>query len=136
MPELVTWNDIYSVQIQRFDAQHKLLFKIINRLNDAMETAKTPRATAGALNELVDYLRTHFADEENAMKKFGYPGYDRHSVEHQQFNQQMQDFRQKFVAGKVAVSDEMMQFIQTWLKQHILRTDRAYSSFLVGKGIR
>jgi methyl-accepting chemotaxis protein/hemerythrin len=136
MPDLISWNDIYSVQIQRFDAQHKVLFKIINRLNDAADAATSPRAIAGALNELVEYLRTHFADEEGAMVKYGYPGYDRHLSEHQQFTKQVQDFRQKFAAGKVAVSNELMQFLQTWLKQHILRTDRAYSSFLVGKGIR
>ncbi len=136
MPELVAWNEIYSVQIQRFDSQHKLLFKIINRLNDAMLSSNNQRAMAGALNELVEYLKTHFTDEESAMVKFAYPGYDRHSAEHKHFTQQMLDFRQKFVAGKVTVSQEMMQFITTWLKQHILRTDRAYSSFLVGKGIR
>jgi hemerythrin-like metal-binding protein len=135
MPELVAWNDIYSVKIQRFDAQHKVLFKIINRLNDNMESGNGHRAMANALNELVEYLRTHFTDEESAMTKFAYPGYQRHCAEHQQFTQQVLDFRQKFTAGKVAVSQEMMQFLQTWLKQHILRTDRAYSTFLVGKGI-
>jgi hemerythrin len=135
MAELIPWNDIYSVNIQRFDTQHKTLFKLINKLNDGMVGGMGFRSMNAALNDLVEFLRTHFTDEESAMQKFGYPGYELHAAQHQQFTRNVLDFKQKFGTGKVTVSHELLTFFQTWLQQHILRSDRAYGSFLAGKGV-
>ncbi len=39
-------------------------------------------------------------------------------------------------AGKASVPVSLLFFMQDWLKQHILKTDRQYSAFLNARGVR
>jgi hemerythrin len=39
-------------------------------------------------------------------------------------------------AGKTGVPVSLMLFLQTWLREHILVSDKAYSSFLNARGVR
>jgi hemerythrin len=42
-------------------------------------------------------------------------------------------FQKDLQAGKAGLSMELMNFLMSWLKEHILQTDRAYVSHLEGK---
>jgi hemerythrin len=43
--------------------------------------------------------------------------------------------QQEFPAGKTAVTTELMNFMLTWLTNHILHTDKRYGAFLRGERI-
>ena len=135
MPDFLPWSDIYGVRIQKFDVQHKALFRIVNDLHQAMGTGGN-RGVASALNELIDFFQTHFAAEESAMQQHGFAGLDRHRAEHAQLTGHLADFKRKFDAGKVTVSLELLTFLQAWIKHHILLTDKTYSSHLTAQGMR
>ena len=129
MPGLFTWNEIYSVRHQRLDGQHKRLFEILYELEDSIDI-RGQRMMASMVEELVDFFRSHFAAEENAMQQAAYPGYERHRLEHQRLLAHLLEFKRKFDAGTVAVSSELITFLKTWLQHHILTVDKAYCPYL------
>jgi hemerythrin len=49
---------------------------------------------------------------------------------------QVVDIQNKFKAGEAMVSMELMTFLKDWLVNHIQGTDKKYSSFLRGKGVK
>lgn len=83
--ELVRWDKSFSVNVSRFDEEHKSIVLIINKLIVAMENNDKFESVSDALNEMTSYARTHFKAEENYMKNLGYPGYQKHREEHRDF---------------------------------------------------
>ena len=67
----------YSVNIASIDAQHQKLFAIADELHEAMRNGQAGPVLAKTLDRLVQYTKTHFANEEGLMKIHGYPGIHR-----------------------------------------------------------
>ena len=42
---LIEWNDLYSVNIEEMDQQHKQLLNIVNEFDEAVEAKKEEEAT-------------------------------------------------------------------------------------------
>ena len=83
---LFQWKPEYSVGIERFDRQHRVLVGFLNELYEAMRAGHGRRALANVLNGLMVYTRTHFADEEEWMKRCGYPGFAEHKRKHERMS--------------------------------------------------
>jgi len=129
------WNDNLSVNIKEIDEQHKKLLAMINELFDAMKTGKGKEVTGKTLTGLIEYVGTHFANEERLMEKHNYPGFIAHKGEHTKLTQQAKDIHHQFLQGKPVLNVELMNFLKSWLQNHILGTDKKYSPFLNGKGV-
>jgi hemerythrin len=126
-PELVAWNTSYSVGIPRIDAQHQGLIGLVNQLYAAMQDGKAQAALSPILDELLRYAEIHFASEESLMAERRYSGLAMHRQQHRSFTEQARDLREKFRAGRLAVSIETLQFLKNWLTNHILNSDQAYA---------
>ena len=68
------WKPEYSVGIEKFDRQHKVLVHFLNELYEALQAGQGRKALAHVLNGLIVYTNTHFAAEEKLMERYGYPG--------------------------------------------------------------
>jgi hemerythrin len=75
------------------------------------------------------YAGLHFAAEESLMERHEFPGLSTHRVQHEMFRNKMMAFLEKHRAAKPGVSLELLLFLQTWLKTHVLKTDKQYSAF-------
>ncbi|MGZ4816489.1 MAG: bacteriohemerythrin [Terriglobales bacterium] len=126
----MTWNDSYSVKVRAIDDQHKQLFDLVNQLHDAMRAGQARGFLAQALERLIRYTRTHFSDEEDAMAQVDYPDYLAHVAEHRNFTQRVETFSREFKAGTVGLSVEVMEFLQKWLVDHIMKVDQKYAPIL------
>jgi methyl-accepting chemotaxis protein/hemerythrin len=69
------------------------------------------------------------------MKKYGYPDYEEHSLEHQKLLVQVQEFKSDYDAGIKTMTVEVMGFLVDWLIDHIAQSDRKYAPFLKSKGV-
>ena len=127
---LFTWNDSYSVSVQQFDDQHKVLFNLINELHDAMSQGKGRDRIGQTLNTLISYTRGHFSAEEAALRKASYPDYDQHKKEHDAFTAKVLGFETTYRAGTSNLSVQLMNFLRDWLSDHILRNDKQYAPYL------
>ncbi|MFY9844523.1 MAG: bacteriohemerythrin [Terriglobales bacterium] len=130
------WTEKYSVNIAALDNHHKRFFTNINELNDALASGTGGSVTGRILQKLIDHALHHFAAEETLMAEYGFPGTAAHRTEHDRFTQAVAKFLADHRAGKPGVPVSLMLFLQNWLKEHILITDKAYSAFLNDRGVR
>jgi hemerythrin len=127
---LWNWSPEYSVEEDSLDRQHQELFRMLNDLHDAMKEGTGAQAAPGILKNLVQYVLEHFACEEALMAQAGYPDLARHKAEHDKLTDELAQILQDFESGKVALSMKLLQFLRTWLQDHILGCDKKYAPFL------
>jgi hemerythrin len=132
----VTWTPQCSVGIARFDQQHQGWIDLINRLNDAMRVGKGRDAVGPVLSEVIEYTRTHFRDEERAMKAARYAAFAAHKAAHDAFIAEITQLQSAHSAGQVAISVAVSARLSDWFMQHIREMDRSYAPHLQAAGIR
>jgi len=130
------WKPAYSVKIASLDQQHQKLFSIIDQLQHALEMAKGQSVVKSVLDQLVSYTIQHFQAEEALLEKQGYPALPSHRAQHKALVDKVLNFQKEYAEGKHGVAPQLMMFLQTWLRDHIMKTDMQYSDFLQSKGVR
>ena len=133
---LVNWSVQLSVNIRQIDEQHKKLVSMLNELHDAMLNGKGRDVLSQILDGLAEYTVTHFATEENLMKKYNYPGYVNHKTEHDRFVEKVSEFKEKLSQGQLTLTMEVLNFLKDWLTSHIMGSDKKYGPFLNERGIK
>lgn len=131
----IVWQEEYSVGVSRLDEQHKRLVAIINRLEDAVEEGEEKGEMVKVLDSLAGYIRTHFTDEERLMSEYGYPGTEEHQKEHVRLAGKVADIYRDYFRGNLPLSAEVMDFLNSWLAEHIAGSDRKYAAFFRRQGL-
>ncbi len=129
----VKWNDSYSVGIESIDNDHKKLLGMINQLQTASHYTTDDGMVDEILNELVEYTKYHFTREENMLKENNYPDYDVHKKQHEAMINQVSIFIDEYRVDSNRTIDDVIQYLKSWLINHINGCDQEYSSFLKGK---
>ncbi len=130
------WDDSYSVGVHQFDAQHQKLFQIINSLADAMRVGKGEDVIREVVGQLAVYTRTHFLQEEVAMRQTGYPDLASHQVQHNKLLADVEKYKSDLLEGRKPNLVAVLNFVQNWLVQHIQKSDKKYSDHLNAHGLR
>lgn len=134
--QLFEWDPSYSVSVQLLDRHHQHLFGLVNGLHFAMLNQQGTAVLAATLEELVTYTRMHFVAEEVLMEAFSFPGYLQHRMEHERLTRTVTEFQSQFLSGQERLSVQLMEFLKSWLADHILGTDKKYSEFFAQRGAR
>jgi hemerythrin-like metal-binding protein len=129
------WKDEYSVNHELIDTQHQELVNRLNGFLDAMRQGKGTAEIENVLAFLGRYVVDHFGTEETVMRKYSYPGYTAHKREHEEL---IADFTEISAdVGKNGVRSvqviQAQEVLVDWLKNHILRMDKALGAFLGGR---
>ena len=130
------WTEVYRVNIAAMDEQHKKLFQTVNELDHALRGGQGNAAVEPILGRLIEYATVHFESEESLMKEHDFPGLSTHRTQHLMFRQTIQKFLEQHQAGSTGVPVSLLMFLQTWLKQHVLKTDKLYSAYLNARGVK
>ena len=88
------------------------------------------------LDKLVEYALVHFAGEESLRKKREFSGLPTHRTQHEMFRQTIASYLEDHEPAEPGVPVSLLLFVQVWLKQHVLKTDKQYSAFLNTRGVR
>jgi len=131
---LAGWNPDYSVNVAPLDDQHKMLFRLIDDLGESIRQGKS-ESLGTTVIELDNYTLYHFITEERLLESYGYPGLERHRKEHEKFAASVKEFKNKLAQDNSTLSMDILNYLQNWLKNHILVTDKKYSSYLNEKGL-
>ncbi len=129
------WKEEYSVGIKIFDDQHKKMFGYINDLNEALMDVEEQAVLFEILKRLIDYTYKHFKDEEDNLRKYGFPQLSEHEEEHRKLTESVKQFSEEFNNYDSAMSVKVMDFLYHWITDHILDSDMKYSEFLKDKEI-
>ncbi len=133
---IMQWDQKFSVGLATIDAQHQKLISYLNELYDAMRQGKGKDKLEKTLQALIAYTSEHFQTEEKLMKQFHYPDAESHFTEHASFVQHAIKFQRDFESGKIMLTTEVMKFLNEWVQNHILGTDKKYSLFFIEKGVK
>lgn len=134
--QYLDWKDEYSVGIESIDHQHKKLINLINHLQTAIDHSTGEQFEREALDELVNYTRTHFAYEEELMESNGYPEFDAHKTQHKNMVDKVEKVLAEYQKDKETAMHNAIEFLKHWLINHINGTDKEYSKFLISKGVK
>jgi len=133
---IMKWSEQLSVKINLFDSEHKKLIEIINKLAEAMGRGEGHKALNTILGELIDYTVTHFKHEEEALQKYNFPGLAEQKKQHEAFVKKIADTKKEYDEGAITLSIPLIDFLTSWIQNHILKTDSGYSEFLLKAGMK
>lgn len=123
---LITWSSELNTGIELIDEQHKRIVEYINQLGVAMRRHDYTFVSV-VLDELVDYVMSHFAFEESLLEEAHYSLAVPHKAIHCMFIQRIEKCRQQYNLGHgKEVTEKLHSMLKSWLVHHIKREDQAY----------
>ncbi len=131
---LFKWSPKYSVNIQAIDDQHRELVNILNRLSKAVIKREGNQAIAEILDALMGYTQTHFVLEESLMQHAKFEDYEAHKLEHKELLEQLHQLGTRHLFEESPIYYEMLSFLKTWIKEHLVGEVRKYSTALQQNG--
>lgn len=131
---MLIWESGYKIGHADMDAEHLILFSLLNQLDTNITAGKTDECLLDVLIALGTYMNYHFAHEEALMKSFGYPDLQPHAAMHQDFMVEVSYLQEQArTDDAVKIATKARQFIRDWLISHILATDSDYAQFVQDK---
>lgn len=118
------WSPEFSVGIEEIDSQHKYLFKLISIFQQAIINQSSVELLANMLDALLEYAENHFRTEEHYFAD--HPESELHLQIHQAFVEQIRQFEKDVRAGKTNLDEDLTTFLENWLTNHIIHTDRRH----------
>lgn len=125
--------------VAMFDAEHRIAVELANRLQEAVAKGESEIALRHVLRRLARYSEEHFAHEEEYMRLSGYPDLERHHTVHERLKSEIVKFEttlQSHAHDREALAAAVVEFIQSWLIEHIRTDDQLLGAYLNTKGIR
>jgi hemerythrin len=124
----ITWDPALETGHDRVDAQHRQLVETFNQLYDAavLEHARQDEVIDDVLGRLVEYIRTHFADEEGLMAATAYDpdAVAVHIAAHTDLASRTMDMVEQRERGEITDVMPLATFLNEWLAEHVRRMDR------------
>lgn len=131
---MLVWEEGYKIGQEDMDAEHLILFALLNQLNINIQQDMAGACVADVLHALESYIDYHFAHEEALMKSWDYPGLDEHSGKHHEFMNEVGRLRREAETGDpLQAGLKVRAFVLDWLLSHILETDVEYARFIADK---
>lgn len=123
----IVWTPQLEIGIPFVDADHKILVKLLNQVDDAIAAFEESATLGSVLGALSDYTIYHFDREEAMLQACGYRTLGKHQDEHALLSGQVADIARRFHADPGSVNgSEVRDFLRRWLIEHILAHDFSY----------
>jgi hemerythrin len=124
------WGRAHTVFVPEIDAEHRNLYRIAEEARKAV-TAGTNRARSHALlMALVSAADEHFRHEERRMQAAHYGSYKWHKQQHDSVRKRAKTVLRKVAKGETGAALLLLDFISSWLKDHMAVADRMMGAYL------
>ena len=110
--------------VERMDAQHRRLFELVDRLDQAILEGDAQVAVEQVLPELAAYTASHFREEERMMEDRHSPGLEAHRKQHRAFEAKVGETIGALRSGGGVLASDLVNFLLDWLSGHIGGVDR------------
>jgi len=136
--ELIIWNDDLVTGVDKIDQQHRILVNSINDANARLASNCSAEILDQISRDLLSYALYHFETEEELMEEFGYAethaeDADLHLNQHREFSSTVVAVREGIKSGHLISREDLLTFLNGWLINHILKTDKRLGTFIVAK---
>ncbi|MCH5150054.1 MAG: hemerythrin family protein [Spirochaetales bacterium] len=128
----IAWDSKFDLGIPVIDNQHKKLVNLCNNLYEALMKNKTEgdstwqSSFTATLKECVDYVKTHFHDEEVIMQAAGYANYASHKKSHEDFIYKILETTKEFDKATFTTALQFVRFLYDWILRHVAHEDKLY----------
>lgn len=134
--DLIVWTDKLVTGIGKIDEQHQVLVNLFNEANTKLTTNNNAEFVEQITRDLLSYALYHFETEEGLMQKYDYiedkiEDADAHIRQHRSFSAKVVAMRNDIKAGVLISREDLLSFLNSWLINHILNTDKRLASFLL-----
>ena len=119
------WKDIYSVNNEIIDKEHKELFNIAQEAFAYVEEKDKTKKIKEIVTDLYDYMKTHFSHEEKFMQDINYPKSEEHKKLHREIILKINEFVKQLPTMNISdFEKELAKIIDISLVHHIIQEDR------------
>lgn len=129
-PPEIRWSEAIAIGVKNVDEQHKYLLGIANKFLRALHAGVGDKILGSIIRELREYTVTHFSDEEDFMRKVGYPHLMEHQREHQNLTAQVKKYQDDIYRKNPLDPLEIRGFIKQWLIGHMIGSDARIAAFM------
>lgn len=120
--------DQYLTGVSLIDKEHRELFRIIGEVYHVMTNEiafDKYDEIVSLLEELKEYTKFHFQDEEIYMESIHYPGLEAQKRAHDAFVARLEEMDLEHIdENQQETLEDMMEFLSEWLVNHILNSDK------------
>lgn len=123
----------YYTGIEMIDQEHARLFELAQETHDLLYNDFLQDKSDSLLHlisELINYTRTHFSHEEEYQKSIGYAELKQHAAQHRAFEERLMavdlDALENDFERQNDAVESLLNFLVTWLVNHILEVDMKY----------
>jgi hemerythrin-like metal-binding protein len=132
------WTDAYATGVSEIDEQHMILVHTLNEAGVKLANNPSHALLEQITQDLLSYALYHFDTEEGLMQEYGYPdgpGSDmvEHLEQHRSFSAKVVAVREGLKDGVSISSNDLLDFLNTWLVNHILNTDKKLGAYIIEK---
>ncbi len=127
---MIIFEDKSNIGVSIINDGHKAFIGILNRAAIVNEQNGNTKETKDLLGEMIEYSRKYFAKEEACMVKFEFPDYQLHRKEHLAFTSKTIMCYHNLLMGDYQISNEVLEYLKTWLVNHIHVSDKKYINCL------
>lgn len=137
--EMIVWNNELVTGITEMDEQHKILVNHINAANTRLNGLSVNATMLEKITQdLLSYALYHFETEGLLMQQYHYASCHKidaetHWQEHREFSAKVVEIREKIRSGASISRDELLVFLNNWLINHIMNTDKKLAAFVCAK---
>jgi len=129
---IVEWKSSYCCGVETIDEQHKAWVGLTARLQRAMVEGRAREEVDEAIENLVFYVRYHFAWEEQWYDQHGLKGLAAHAAEHELLTRDTLQLQTRLQEGKLIAAMPLMRLLQGWVLTHIDQSDKAAVASVLG----
>jgi len=129
------WNNDMSVGSEELDNQHRRLIEILNEVHRAF-VRNEQEETARVLDVLSQYMVYHFTMEEVYFEMCDYCGREEHIREHRMFRDKVEEFIRKYKSKDAMLTLEILNFLKSWIEDHLIGSDQKYKECFAKHGVK
>ena len=134
--DLIVWNNDLVTGVAKMDEQHRILVNSINEANTRLASNFSADILNQITRDLLSYALYHFETEEELMREFSYAegrssDFETHQRQHRDFSNKVVEVREGIKAGNLISREDLLSFLNGWLVNHILKTDKQLAEFIL-----
>ena len=122
----IQWSSSLETGIRHIDLQHQELVDLINAAEFAYARKEGAEMLQQILPTLSAYVVFHFGMEETLLagSHIAADHAAAHRQAHRDFTARVESLKQAFAAGDPNALQELVTYLQNWLVEHIMKTDK------------
>ncbi|MCP5364449.1 MAG: bacteriohemerythrin [Hyphomicrobiales bacterium] len=132
--KVIEWSAEMNTGVASIDRHHREFIDEINKTLAQCVHGKGDAATLATLQALQSSVKAHFADEERAMSKVGYPGLDQHRQMHAKFLSKIADVSNSIKGDGNRAIVSGLDVLCDYAKNHVLQADKDFVLYCKDNG--